>query len=412
MALKAYKRGVLNLLDKDFRDHKFEYYAYLRDHQPVAQMRIAFMKVVGVARYDDCLALVKDSRFGRNRARITGGSRMPFPLPKNLALLAQSMIVEDDPEHRRLRQLVQKAFAPKSLADLDGWVVNMTHELLDEAISRSGEPGAVIDLQRDYALKIPTAVIARMVGIDQQDMPRFQSSLSILTQGLSGWSVLRTVAWDLGKTIRFVRELIAAKRKAPAQDILSALIEAEEDGDRLSEDEIVSLVFLLIIAGYETTVHLISNGVVALLSHPEQLQRVRETPELMGSAVEEMLRYCGPIHGTKMNYAAQDLEIAGVPISKGTPVVPLLGSANRDERVFSDPDRFDISRDPNRHLAFSQGNHFCLGAFLARMEARIAIASLLERCPDLALAVPREQLKIQSLPLWHRYNDVPLRLAQ
>ena len=348
----------LNLQDAHFVENKFDYYAYLREHAPVSQVRIAFMKVMACARYEDCLALVKDPRFGRNRSRITGGGRMPFPLPKGIALLAESMIVEDDPEHKRLRQLVQKAFAPKSLAYLEDDIVAYTHKLMDECLAR-GE----VDLQKEYALRIPVTVIGRMVGISDDEMPKFQSSLAVLTDGLSGWTIFRTVAWDLKRTIGFVRELIARKRANPANDILSQLIAAEEDGDQLSEDEIVSMLFLLIIAGYETTVHLITNGVLALLTHPEELQKLRDHPELMGSAVEEMLRFCGPIHGTKLNFAREDLELQGVSIAKGTPVVPLLGSANRDPAVFVDPDRFDIQRDPNKHLAFSQGNHFCLGAF-------------------------------------------------
>jgi cytochrome P450 len=397
---------AINIGSEHFTEHKYEYYRHFREHMPVAPGKIAMMKVHLVSRYDDCLALTKDPRFGRNRSNITGGSRMPFPLPKSIALIALSMIVEDDPEHRRLRNLVQKAFAPKSLARLQAGMQSMAHDLMDQALA-AGQ----VDLQQAYALQIPSAVIARMVGIADDDMPEFQNSLRVLSSGFTGWNVFRTVAWDLRKATAFMRKLIENKRSNPGDDILSQLIEAEEEGDRLSEDEIVSMLFLLIVAGFETTVHLISNGVVALLDHPEELQRLREDAQLMGSAVEEILRYCPPVHGTKMNFAREDLEIAGVPIAKGEIAIPLLACANRDAAAFPDPDMFNITRDPNRHLSFSQGNHFCLGAFLARMEAKIALQVLLERSPDLRLAIPRDQLKVQKMPLWQRYDGLPVHVA-
>ncbi len=395
----------LSALDKRFIQDKYEYYKYLRAYSPVHTMKIVGMKVMAMARHEDCLALVKDERFCRNRTTATGGSRLPFPVPRSIALLSRSMIVEDDPEHRRLRALVQKAFAPKTLNPMEARVEALTHELMDRCLAAGS-----VDLQRAYALEIPTTVIREMMGVNAAEMPQFQQSLRVLSEGMTGWNVMRTFAWDMPRLVQFVRDLLARKRRAPGDDILTHLIEAEEAGDRLSEDELVSLVFLLIIAGYETTVHLITNGVHALLTHPEELERLRELPELAGSAVEEILRFCSPIHGTKMNYAKEDVEIRGVVIAKGTPAVPLLGSANHDEAVFEDPERFDIRRDPNKHLAFSQGNHFCLGAFLARMETRIAIKTLLERSPNLRLAVPPEALKLQSMPFWHRYDGLPVHV--
>ncbi len=395
----------LNIASQDFADHKYDYYTYLREHLPVAPGRVAMLKVNLVSRYEDCLALVKDPRFGRNRSNITGGSRIPFPVPKSIEMLALSMIVEDDPEHKRLRTLVQKAFAPKSLAYLQDDMEQMAHQLLDTAMAKGQT-----DLQADYALQIPSAVIARMVGIDRNELPRFQNSLRVLNNGLTGWNILRTMFWDLRKTVEYVRELIERKRQQPGEDILSQLIEAEEDGDRLSEDELISMLFLLIIAGYETTVHLITNGVLTLLQHPDELARLRADMDLMGSAVEEILRYLPPVHGTKMNYAREDVDIAGVTIAKGEVAVPLLGSANRDGSVFANPDVFDITRDPNKHLSFSQGNHFCLGAFLARMETKTALRVLLERCPDLRLAVPGDSLQVAAMPLWHRYTSLPVLL--
>jgi cytochrome P450 len=396
---------TINLADRDFTDRKYDYYAELRRSRPVSRGRIAVVNVHLVARYADAIALTKSKQFLRNRGTITGGGRMPFPLPKHLALLAQSMIVEDDPQHRRLRNLVQKAFAPRSLDKLVGRVETVAHQLLDDALAKPE-----VDLQRDYALQIPTIVIGEMVGVSQAQMPKVQSSVRVLSDGLSGWNILRTILWDLRRTADYIRELVNFKRVNPGDDILSDLIAAEEAGDFLTEDELVSLVFLLIVAGYETTAHLITNGVHALVTHPEQMARLRAQPELMGSAVEEMLRFCPPVHGTKMNYAVEDLEIAGYPIKKGEAVIPLLACANRDSEMFADPDVFDVGRSDNKHLSFSQGNHFCLGAFLARMETKLAFQVLLERTQDISFAVPAQDLVLQKMPLWHRYKSLPVRL--
>lgn len=395
----------LNLLDPHFIEHKYAYYDWLRQNAPVHIGKISVMRVQLLSRYHDCVALLKDPRFVRNRGTATGGGRLPFPMPKSLSLLANSMIIEDDPEHKRLRGLVQPAFTPRHIRGLEDAITAQTQQLLDKAAG-----AASFDLIKDYALPIPVSVIGKLVGIDADQMPKFQNSLRVLSEGLSGWSMLRTVVLDLPRAVGFVKELIAAKRRNPGEDILSALVHAEQDGDRLSEAELVSMVFLLIVAGYETTVHLISNGVLALATHPEQWQRLREEPALLGSTVEEILRYNGPIHGTKLNYALEDVELHGVRIPKGKAVIPLLGAANHDPDVFADPERFDIARTPNRHLGFSQGPHFCLGAFLARLEAKVALRTLLERLPELELAVPASELKLQKLPLWHRYDALPVRL--
>ncbi|MEM7078075.1 MAG: cytochrome P450 [Pseudomonadota bacterium] len=397
----------LNLMDKHFHQNKWAYYQYLRDHLPVHPAKIAVAKIIVVARYDDCMNLVKDPRFGRNRGRIMGKgeSPLPFPVPKNIRALAQSMILEDDPEHRRLRNMVQKAFAPKNINALGDDIEALAHRLLDELI-----PQQTFDLQQAYALQIPVKVIAGIMGLNDEHMVKFQQSLRVLSEGLSGWNVMRTLLWDIRRSANFMREVIEEKRRNPGDDILSNLIQPGEDGDCLSEDELLSMIFLLIIAGYETTVNLVTNGVHALLTHPDQLARLRAEPELVGSAVEEMLRFCGPVHGTKMNYAREDLEIGGVEISKGTGMMPLLGSANRDERFFAQPEIFDIARSDNKHLSFSQGNHFCLGAFLARMETRIAIKVLIERLPDLRLAIPGDDVEILARPGWHRLGGLPVRV--
>jgi cytochrome P450 len=394
----------VDLGSADFSTNKYAYYPWLLEEAPVFEARISFMKIMAVTRYEDCVELLRDPRFVRNRSTARGGgSRMPFPVPKSISLIAQSMIVEDDPEHRRLRSLVNKAFKPHAIAAVNEPVQRQAHELIDKM-----EKGGTVDLLPEYCLPIPVAVISQLMGCSEEDTVEFQSLMKNLSEGLTGWNMLRTFVFQMPATIRFVRGLIDRKRKNPGDDILTGLIEAEEEGQRLTEDEIVAMTFLLVVAGFETTVHAIANGLLALFDAPDQMQRLREDAGLIDSAVEEMLRHRGPVHGTKMNYACEDVELHGVTIPRGTPTIPMLGAANHDPRAFDEPDLFDIGRDPNHHLAFSQGAHFCMGAQLARMEIKVAVQTLLERSPNLRLAVPRDEIGIQSMPFWHRVQGLPV----
>lgn len=395
----------LDLASQAFAENKYEYYAWLRENAPVADGKVSIIKLKLLSRYDDCVALMKDPRFIRNRTVATGGGRFPIPLPKSVELIAESMITSDDPEHKRLRGLVNQAFKPNAIAQLEGYIDDLTHRLLDEA-----EKKGRIDLLEDYGVPIPSTVIQHMMGVHDADMPDFRSMLYSVTSGFNGLRALKTIFWDMPGVVRFMRALVQRKRSEPADDILTALIEAEEEGDRLNEDEVVAMCFLLIIAGYETTSHLINNSVLTLLQHPDQLDRFRANPDLTASAVEEVQRFRGPIHGSKPEYATEDVEWHGAKIKKGTGVMPLFGSANHDPAAFDDPETFDIARDPNHHLGFGHGIHFCLGAQLARLETRVALRNLFDRNPDLRLAVPESELRRQRMPGWHRYDGLPIQL--
>ena len=364
------------------------------------------MKIACLSRYQDCADMLRDDRFIRDRSVATGGGgKLPFPIPNSIKLLIESMITLDNPEHRRLRLLVNKAFTPRYLSTMESQITEYTHQLLDKMQTENS-----VDLMKSYALPIPTQVISTLMGVSKEDMPAFQGAIRVLTEGMSGWGVVRTLLMDMPRLIEFTRGLIERKRANPGDDVLTGLIQAEEDGEKLTEDELVAMVFLLVFAGYETTVHLITNGTLTLLQHPDQLEKLRNNPELGDSAVEEILRFRGPIHGTKPNWAKEDVEMHGVTIKRGTAVMPLLGAANRDPRVFENPDVFDIERSPNKHLGFGYGIHICLGAWLARLETRVALNTLIERFPDMALAVPERELNLQMLPFWHRYQSLPLQL--
>ncbi len=396
----------INFNSKEFIENKYAYYQWLREEAPVYKGSVSFFNAYMLSRYEDCVNILKDPRVGRNRTRLIGGSRMPFPMPKSAMVLMQSMIFEDEPEHRRLRNLVHKAFTPHSLRSMEERIETITHDLLDKAGQND-----TVDLMQVYALPIPVTVIGEMIGVHDAYMQRFQKSLNSMVTGLGGLQILRVMVWDIWQTMRFIRELVQHKRENPGDDILSALIQAEEEGDKLSEDELVSMVFLLIGAGFETTVHLITNSVLTLLQHPDQLEKLRTQPELMDSAIEEILRYNTPVQGTKPNYAGEDITLHGVTIPKGSTIMPLLGAANRDPRVFENPEVFDIARSPNRHLGFGQGIHYCLGAPLARLETKVALKNLWDRYPNLQLAVSEDSLQLQNLSLMHRYTRLPIKLG-
>jgi len=397
----------INLASKDMIANKQRIFQYLRDEAPVYKGKLMVLNAYFVSRYDDCTMVLKDPRFVRDRSTATGGgSKLPFPMPKSVQRLAQSMITEDDPEHRRLRNLVHKAFTPRNIRQLGESVETLSHELLDDL-----EQQGTVDLLKGFALPIPVAVISGMMGVGREHMTVFSGGMKALTDGLTGINFIRTMLFDMPRMTKFVEQLIEEKRKNPQDDILTALIQAEEDGETLSEDELISMVFLLIIAGYETTVHLITNGVLTLLQHPDELARLRGDMDLMDTAIEEILRYDGPIEGTKPHYATEDVTLHGVTIPKSKMIATLLGAANHDERVFENPEIFDITRDPNPHLGFGRGIHYCLGAPLARLETKIALTALLDRNPNLRLAVPAEELKVQQIPSWHRYESLPVTLG-
>jgi len=382
--------------------HRF--YDRLRREAPVHRGRMPYLgdqDVYLLARYDDCVALTTDRRF----RRIVEGAP-PLPLPASLRLLASdNMIMKDDPEHKRLRRLVSRPFTPKAISLLADRVEEVTGELLDGFTA-----GQEIDLKSAYSLPIPVTVISEMVGVPEADRGRFHDGMQLLVEGMAKYGIEEAAA-QMEDLVEFVRGIIERRRADPGEDILTGLIQPAEDGDALTDTEIVAMVFLLVVAGYETTYNLITNGVATLLTHPDQLDLLRRRPELIDSAVEEILRYTGTIGGTKPNFAGEDVELRGVHIPLGSMVIPLLASANRDPAVFDRPDEFDVTRTPNPHIAFSKGAHFCLGANLARMETRVAITNLITRFPNLRLAVEPADLQVLPVPFWTRLASLPVVLG-
>jgi cytochrome P450 len=293
---------------------------------------------------------------------------------------------------------VSKAFTPRVVEGLRPRIQRM----VDDLITRAERAGSM-DLIEEFAYPIPVSVICEMLGVPIEDHERFKGWGLDIARGLD--SVLLPPESDIPRRSGvarhalsdYFRGLIAERRAAPRGDLLSALIAAEEAGDKLSEDELIATCNLLLIAGHETTVNLIGNGTLALLRHPAELRRLREHPELIGSAVEELLRYDGPVQRTA-RIPSIDVTIGGRTIPRGAMVMPFIGAADRDPAPFPNPDRLDLARADNRHIAFGLGIHFCLGAPLARVEGQIAIGTLVRRLPKLALDVAQPECR-QSLTL-------------
>jgi cytochrome P450 PksS len=268
-----------------------------------------------------------------------------------------------------------------------------------------------VDLIPAFALPLPLTVISDMMGIPERDRRNFRRWTATFLETPSGGPLAMLAQLPNGlRLLRFFERLVAQRRARPQDDLVSALVAAEQAGDRLSEDELLAMIFLLLLAGHETTVNLIASGTLALLQHPDQRLRLRQDPSLIDRAVEELLRFTNPVeHGTT-RFALEDVEVGGVTIPRGSRVVALLSSANRDEAVFEHPDQLDLARHPNRHLAFGLGIHYCLGAPLARLEGKIAIQALVQRFPDLALDVPPEKLRWRHAISVRGLKALPVRL--
>lgn len=299
-----------------------------------------------------------------------------------------SMLTVDDPDHRRLRGLVSKAFTPRYIEGLRPLVQELADELLSQ-VQGHGE----MDLVKDYAYPLPINVISNMLGVPKADQAQIQIWSDAIAHGLGFERPEPGIAEQLRAFGEYTAQLVADKRKKPADDLISQLIAIEEDGDRLSEAELNSMITLLIFAGHETTSNLIATGTLMLLDHPEQLEKLKSDLRLVPSAVEELLRFNGPSTVAGPRFATEDTELGGQQIKKGDMVLVVSKSANRDENEFMQPEELDITRKINRHLAFGQGIHMCLGAPLARMEGDIAFTTLLTRMPRLRLSIPRENVK-------------------
>jgi len=364
----------------------YPHYERLRRETPVYLDRESGELVL--TRYQDVVGALKDPRLSSRRVADRG---IPVPdiflalMRPVSGMLGRQMLFSDPPDHTRLRSLVARAFTPRMVQRMRERIEQIACELLD---AKDGAP--VVDLVHDYAVWLPLLVIAEMLGVPTKDRARFKVWSDDLALFIGGSTrPLHVVLARAGRGVfhlqRYFRALIRARRRAaPQDDLLGALLAVEEQGDMLTEDELLANAILLLAAGHETTTNLIGNGMYALLRHPDQLTLLRREPALMGAAVTELLRYDSPVQWTG-RVALEELTIGDVRVPKGQTLAIGVGAANRDPAQFPDPDRLDIRRADNSHLAFSHGIHYCLGAALARLEGEIAISTLLTRYPELRL---------------------------
>jgi len=406
----------VNIASPAFKASPFPFYARLRAESPVCRQRLPTGEYAWlVTRYDDAVAALKDERLvkdRRNGLTPQQAAREPW-FRRAFDVLKHNMLDRDPPDHTRLRALVQRAFTPRLVEQARPRIEALTAELLDAALKRVVSGGGLrgLDIIRDYALPLPTTIIAEMLGVPAADRGYFNRwSNALLAAAASSWRMLYAVPNAL-LMIRYIRGIIRRRRQQPQNDLISDLIRAEETGDKLNDNELLAMVFLLLVAGHETTVNLIASGVLALLEHPEQCERLRSEPALMKPAIEELLRYTSPAEMATLRYAREDVAIGGATIPQGDMIFPVILSANRDERQFPDPDALDITREPNRHLSFGLGTHFCLGASLARLEGQIAIGTLLARVPHLRLAHPPSRLRWRRGMIVRGLESLPVELS-
>lgn len=381
----------VDLFDPVFKENPYPTYAELRSTAPVYRTELPDGRGLWlITRYEDVLAVLKDARFVKDwRKALTPEqlAQVP-PIPPVMEPLTHNMLDTDPPDHERLRSLVSKAFTPRLIERMRPRVQAIADSLLD-AVQDRGE----MDLIDDYAFPLPITVIAELLGIPAEDRNRFREWSNAAVSGNATQEYLEEILIPHMTAFNdYLLALFEEKRKNPKDDLVSALVRAEEAGDKLSEDELLGMVFLLLVAGHETTVNLIGNGVLALLQHPDQLQKLKDDPSLIKPAVEELLRYDGPVETSTERFAREDIDLGDTVIPRGEMVLVVLGAADRDPERFADPDELDITRADNRHLAFGKGIHHCLGAPLARMEGQIAISTLLDRMPNLRLASSPESL--------------------
>ncbi len=395
-----------DLTSQEFYRNSNEIFAQLREQEPViAQTSPYGRQMWYVTRYEDVEAILKDTEhFAMDfRAAFDPEVVAKMDRPQVMDMVNNHLLTKDGEDHRRLRSLVTQAFTPRRIAGLRPRIQQIADNLLEGARDQ-GE----MDLVEEYAFPLPITVIAELLGIPVEDRANFRKWSDAFVSGPFKGDQEAFYESAMG-FVMYLGQIFEQRRRQPQDDLISALLQAEEAGDRLSTEELFSMVVLLIIAGHETTVTLIGNATVAILAHPAVKERLIAHPEEMPKAVEEFLRYELPVQRALTRWVKSDVEIGGKLIRRGDMVVPVLGSANRDDAVFAHPKQLDIERpNLNAHLAFGKGIHYCLGAPLARLEGEIALNTLLRRLPSLRLAVPADDLAYRETPLFHAFAHIPV----
>jgi cytochrome P450 len=398
LAFERLETGVVfNPARKESRADPYPLYRALQQRDPFHRSRLADGWVL--SRYDDILTILGDRSFSADERswsrypqirRQAAREGIPDPYESDRA----SMLRMDPPDHTRLRSLVSKAFTPRAVEAMRGRIEEVVVQVLDglPVSAGSGRNGGRFELIRDFAAPLPITVIAEMLGVPPEDHGRFRhwSDRAVKTLGESSWEEMRVGLRAMEELGQYIGEVADQRRANPRDDLISGLVAAEEEGDRLSRQELFTTCVLLLVAGNETTTKLIGNSIVALLRNPEQLDLLRSEPKRIPGAIDELLRYDSPVQLTS-RFVTRRSTMHANPLEVGQQLVLLLAAGNRDPEHFDDPDRLDVTRENVRHLSFGQGLHHCLGARLARLEGALALEALITRFPDLRFEGSGEQ---------------------
>jgi len=397
----------IDLFSSEYRTNPFQFYQQAREQGPLyLSSAREHHNVWIVVRYEDAEAILRDPRFIKAPESLLPPEERKEPASMvEIALkqISTHMLASDPPSHTRLRGLVSKAFTPRMIEQWRPRIQEITDELLD-AVQERGE----MELLNDFAFPLPMTVISEMLGIPEADRQQFRIWSNLIINSVGNQENFERIVADMVAFAQYLFAFIKQRRQNPQDDLVSRLIIAEEEGDKLSENELISMIFLLLIAGHETTVNLLGNGVLALLLHPDQIEKLQQQPDLIKSAIEELLRYDGPLYTATGRWASEDIDYKGVSIKRGDMIMVGLSSANHDEQQFLHADSVDITRKDNQHIAFGKGIHYCLGAPLARLEGQIAIGTLFRRFPNLRLNADPRALTWRPGILVHGLDTLPV----
>ncbi len=380
----------LDLFSPAAKANPYPALALLRSNDPIHAMKMEDGRTTWfITRYEDALAILKDQRFIKDFRRLLTPEQLTQAQGNLYHMMNTHMLSFDPPDHTRLRALVNISFTPRLVEQWRDRIQAIADELID-AIEQGGK--REFDLIDAFAFPLPIIVITEMLGIPTEDRANFRTWSNALLDGAGNPESFQRARAQIFEFTMYLQNLIETKRQQPGDDLIGRLLQAEADGDKLNETELLAMIFLLLVAGHETTVNLIGNSTLALLQNPAQKQLLLDDPSLMRNAVEEFLRFHSPVAVGTNRWVGEDLEFGGKQMHRGDPVLVGLAAANHDPVEFAHPDELDVTRKENRHLAFGMGIHYCLGAPLARLEGQLAIGTLLRRLPNLRLAVPAEEL--------------------
>ena len=395
-----------DLYSQEFKANAYETFAHMRQENPVFQQpgMDGQTLIWFVTSYDEVEQVLRDDKHFVREARHALPPEQVYQPSSLEAMMSNHMLNKDWDDHRRLRTLVSQAFTPRRIQTLRPRIQAIADELLD-AVADQGQ----MDLIADYSFHLPTIVIAEMLGVPVEDRDKFKVwSTAALNPSLDEASAAEAMA-HMQAFMMYLSNMFAERRATSKDDLLTALLQAEADGDSLSETELFAMLFLLIIAGHETTVSLIANAMVALWQHPDQLELLQKEPERMGTAVEEFLRYDNSVERAFNRWVAEDVMLGDQFLPKGSLVIPILAAANHDSAKFEQPERLDVTRETNSHLSFGKGAHYCLGSPLARLETEIALNTLLARLPNIQMSIPFSDLRWRLSPGFRTLETLPVK---